>query len=302
MDGGPGGRLPGLVADDRLWPVYETILGAGLRRGEALALRWSDVNLEGRTLHVRRTLSRVKGKGLVFTSPKTRGSLAGVGLSPRVVLALTAQRARQEAERAEWGEVYQDGGLVFAREDGRPYDPQWVLDQFYELSNAAGLRPVHIHDLRHLSMTLMLINGVPLPLASKVARHSKVSITADLYAHLTPEASTAAVDAAAAALDAARAVHQVIPVRPHCDHRGAIMDAYGRLRSRFAGRLGGAEGIRTPDPLTASQVRYQLRHSPVASKPTRVRPAAFNWASQGTALRRGRAGGAGPRSAPSSPC
>jgi integrase len=202
------------IADDRLWPVYETILGAALRRGEALALRWSDVNLEGRTLHVRRTLSRVKGKGLVFTSPKTRGSLAGVGLSPRVVLALTAQRARQEAERAEWGEVYQDGGLVFSREDGRPYDPRWVLDQFYELSNAAGLRRVHIHDLRHLSMTLMLINGVPLPLASKVARHSKVSITADLYAHLTPEASTAAVDAAAAALDAARAVHQSSP----CDH------------------------------------------------------------------------------------
>jgi integrase len=208
------------VMEDRLGPLFEVAIGTGLRRGEVLALRWVDLDLDARVLFVRRTLSSVNGR-LVFTAPKTRGSAAGVGLSPRVVASLRVQRNRQDAERASWGDAYTNHGLVFAKESGEPLRPEYVLNRFYVLSDEVGLPRVHLHDLRHAAATLMLTNGVPLALVSKVLRHTKVSITSDLYGHLTREASTAAVDAAAAALDAAaaeaaaeRALRAATTVRP----------------------------------------------------------------------------------------
>jgi len=90
----------------------------------------------------------------MFTAPKTKGSAAGVGLSSRVVAALKRQSARQAVERAEWGEAYEDDDLVFARENGAPLRPDWVLDRFHDLTEAAGLPRVRLHDLRHLAATL----------------------------------------------------------------------------------------------------------------------------------------------------
>jgi integrase len=98
---------------DRLADLFEVIIGTGLRRGEALALRWADLDLVARVLSihpVRGTLSDVAGR-LMFTAPKTKGSAASVGLSARVVAALK----RQAAERTEWGDAYADDDLVFAR-------------------------------------------------------------------------------------------------------------------------------------------------------------------------------------------
>lgn len=195
------------AAGDRLVDLFEVIIGTGLRRGESLALRWPLVDVEARTLFIdpkRGTLSSVAGR-LEFTAPKTTESAAGVGLSPRVVLALRRQAVRQTAERAEWGPAYEDDGLVFARENGAPLRPEFVLNRFHELTADAGLPRVRLHDLRHLAATLMLVSGVPLAVASKMLRHSQVGITADLYGHLTREASHAAADGLAAVLDAAAA-------------------------------------------------------------------------------------------------
>jgi integrase len=110
----------GHVADDRLGGLFEVLIGTGLRRGELLALRWEDIDITARTLHIdpeRGTLSSVAGQ-LVFTAPKTSGRSAGVGLSPRVVRALERQAEVQAVERAQWGSAYKDDRLVFARENG----------------------------------------------------------------------------------------------------------------------------------------------------------------------------------------
>lgn len=184
--------------------LYELIIGTGLRRGEALALQWDDVDLETRTLRVRRTLSDVGGH-LVVDTPKTQSSNAGIGLSPRIVDALLRQQWRQQQDKAKWGAGYADRGLIFAREDGEYIRPEKALKRFRALSAQAGLPACRLHDLRHLAATLMLTNGVPLALVSKTLRHSQVSITADLYGHLTPEAAHAAADALGTALDVAAA-------------------------------------------------------------------------------------------------
>jgi len=190
--------------DDRLGPLFEVIMGCGLRRGEALALRWSDIDLNVRALQVRRTVGEIGGK-LVYTKPKTTASAAGVGMSLRVVEALKLQAARQAVERAEWDEAYEDTDLVFARENGGPLWPKAVAGRFRTLAKAAGVPVIRVHDLRHMAATLMIAAGVPLPIVSKMLRHSKVGITADLYGHLTQEVSVQAADAMGAALDAAAA-------------------------------------------------------------------------------------------------
>lgn len=195
------------IEGDRFADLFDVIIGTGLRRGEALALRWANVDVEARSLFIdpkRGTLSSVAGR-LEFTAPKTTGSSAGVGMSPRVVAAILRQAARQEIDRAQWGSAYEDDDLVFARENGAPLRPEYVLRRFHELSDEAGLPRVRIHDLRHLAATLMLGSGVPLAVASKMLRHSQVGITADLYGHLTRETSHAAADGLAAVLDAAAA-------------------------------------------------------------------------------------------------
>lgn len=205
--------------DDRLADLFEVVIGTGLRRGEALALRWPVVDLAARVLFIhptRGTLSDIAGH-LVFTAPKTKGSAAGVGLSTRVVAALKRQAARQAVERAEWAEAYEDDELVFARVNGAPLCPDWVLHRFHELTEQAGLPRVRLHDLRHLAATLMITSGVPLPLVSKTLRHSQTGITADLYGHLTQEAALAAADSLGAILDAAAAELANEAVGARCD-------------------------------------------------------------------------------------
>lgn len=212
--------------NDRLTDLFEVIIGTGLRRGEALALHWSDVDLTARVLSVhphRGTLSDVAGR-LMFTAPKTMGSAAGVGLSARVVAAFKRQAERQAVERAEWTDCYKDGDLVFARVNGAPLRPDWVLDRFHELTDQARLPTVRIHDLRHLAATLMIASGVPLALVSKTLRHAQSGITADLYGHLTKESALAAADSLGGVLDAAaaellneRSVRAATALRPQ-DH------------------------------------------------------------------------------------
>lgn len=211
------------VADDRFANLFEVIIGTGMRRGEALAIRWPDIDIEARALFIdpeRGTLSDVAGH-LMFTAPKTKGSAAGIGLSPRVVAALVRQASLQEIERAQWGTAYEDDRLVFARENGAPLRPNYVLKRFHELGAEIDLPRVRLHDLRHLAATLMIVSGVPLAVASKMLRHSQVGITSDLYGHLTREASHSAADGLAAVLDAAaaelvaeRAMTDATTVRP----------------------------------------------------------------------------------------
>lgn len=191
---------------DRLAELFEVIIGTGLCRGEALALHWSDIDLTTRVLMIhpeRGPLSDVAGH-LMFTAPTTKGSAAG-GLSTRVVAALQRQAARQAVERAEWAECYQDDDLVFARVNGAPLRPDWVLKRFHDLTERAGLPRVRLHDLRHLAATIMITSGVPLALVSKTLRHATSGITADLYGHFTTEAALAAADSLGTTLDTATA-------------------------------------------------------------------------------------------------
>lgn len=124
---------------DRLGPLIELIDATGLRRGEALGLRWTDLDLADRTARIRQTVVDVGGR-LQFSIPKTRSSEATVPLTERAVQALLQWRLGQDLDRQAWDAACEDNGLVFARENGAPLLPEYVTRRFVALFRAADLR------------------------------------------------------------------------------------------------------------------------------------------------------------------
>jgi len=179
---------------ERLAAAFVTLLGTGLRRGELLALTWKDIDLANATLTVRRGLVRTKETGLTFQEPKTKTSQRTIPLPDEVVAALKAHRVRQAKEKLELGPAYEDSGLVFANELGKPIEPRNLDRTFYRVRKKAGLpADVNLHALRHTYATRLLERGVSLKTIQKLLGHSKYDVTADIYSHVAPELAREAV-------------------------------------------------------------------------------------------------------------
>jgi integrase len=156
----------------------------GLRRGETLGLKWSDLNLDGASLSVQRALVLV-GNIPTLSEPKTAAGRRAVPLSRQGVAALRAHRRAQAAERLALGKDYDDQDLVFAREDGSPPHPDRFLDAFHRIAEGAGLRRTRPHDLRHGWATRALEAGIPAKVVQELLGHSSAMVTLDIYSHVT---------------------------------------------------------------------------------------------------------------------
>lgn len=177
----------GAARDDELEALWVLMLTTGLRQGELLALRWSDVDLAGGHLAVTANSVRVtrRARGLLgLTSPeplrgepKTQRSRRVVELGP---LAVDAMRRHREAST-----VVSLDGRVFARPDGRTLAVQTVYARWHRLLGRAGVPVVRPHDARHTTATLMLGQGVHPKLVSEMLGHATVAITLDTYSHAT---------------------------------------------------------------------------------------------------------------------
>jgi integrase len=180
--------------DDRLGVVFRLLAWTGLRRGEALALRWQDVDLTKGILRVSRTLGRVEGK-LQVSQPKTAKSRRSVPLSAPVAAMLAAHRERQRFERHAAGSAYQDLDLVFATEVGGYLDPRNTLRALTTAVRKAGLpEGVGLHTLRHCAASAMLAKGAPVKVVSEILGHSSIAITGDVYGHVSTEDARSALD------------------------------------------------------------------------------------------------------------
>ncbi|MFG3700846.1 tyrosine-type recombinase/integrase [Micromonospora sp. NPDC047620] len=139
--------------DDR-WYRYSVALALGLRRGEALALRWVDVDLIDNVLRIRQTLQRTGGQ-LRFGPVKTDGSERAVALPPGLVNVLRVHRTLQRTEREAAGDRWQDHGLLFTTRIGTPVEPRNINRHFEQLCERAGVRRIRVHDvLGHSSPTV----------------------------------------------------------------------------------------------------------------------------------------------------
>jgi integrase len=188
---------------DRLEALVTLALSVGLRKGEALALKWDSVDLDAGSLTISATLDRVRGEGLVLSEPKTARSRRTIPLPEACADALRDHRRRQLSERLRAGDTWQDGAFVFTTPFGAPLDPRNVTRWFHGLTQDAGLGKLRFHALRHSAATLMLAQGVPLEIISRTLGHAGYAITADVYAHVGGELLRSGADAMDRALSTA---------------------------------------------------------------------------------------------------
>jgi integrase len=182
-------RLLDAAKGYRLEALYVLVVHTGMRRGELLGLKWSDVDLEGGTVSVRRTLTRTdNGKGVALGDPKTKRSRRTVRLTREATEALRGHLERQLRQIEEAGDHYRDEGLVFATEAGTLINPSNLRQRsFAPLLKRAGLPPsVRFHDLRHTTATLLLSRGVHPKFVQELLGHASVAITLDTYSHAVP--------------------------------------------------------------------------------------------------------------------
>jgi integrase len=180
----------GHVRDDRLYAAWLTLATTGMRRGEILGLPRRELQLDEGTLSVTQTLTQIgrpgeDGSRLVLGPPKSDHGRRSIALDPETVAALKAHLKHQAEERLAWGPGYQNGGLVFAREDGSPLDPDELSKAFKRHVRAAGLPSIRLHDLRHGLATLMLRAGVHPKVVQERLGHHSAAFTLDAYSHVT---------------------------------------------------------------------------------------------------------------------
>ncbi len=243
---------------DRLYPLFHLIAYRGLRRGEAVGLRWADVDLQWSQITISQQVVQL-GWQLETGQPKTDSGARLVTLDPVTAQVLGTWKGMQDAERGQWGNAWQDTGLVFTREDGTGLHPATVTRTFHRLADDAGLPPIRLHDLRHTAASLALQAGVPLKVVSEQLGHSSLAITADTYTSVLPAAAQAAAQAMADVVP--RAFVGAVGERPSAAPL-AFRWQFGLQEGvehhdqeeKPQVRQGAPSGTRTPNPLIKSQL------------------------------------------------
>ncbi|MFJ4712679.1 site-specific integrase [Streptomyces sp. NPDC088785] len=201
---------------DRLYAFFHLIAHHGLRRGEGVGQGWADFSPERKEIRVSAEIV-VDGWTPVETAPKTDGSVGVVKVDAGTVLVLQEHRAQQLAERDAWNEkaaaerqqgkktpAWSDNGKMFTQEDGSWLHPDMVSRAFRRISDAAGLPPINLRDLRHGAAALVKAGGGDLHDAKVKLRHSTITLTSDTYMELFEEYEDEVTERAAAAVPRAR--------------------------------------------------------------------------------------------------
>jgi len=172
--------------------LFFMIAYTGVRRGEALGLRWGDIDLEKASLSVVQTLQQLRNGEYIFREPKNKHSRRQIALSPSLAIALWEYRLKQEQARRLLGKPLAPTDLVFSHPDGRPLRPNTVSRALQEIARSIGLNDVRLHDLRHAHATILLQQGVHPKIVQERLGHSSVATTLDIYSHVTPGLQEAA--------------------------------------------------------------------------------------------------------------
>lgn len=168
------------------WHVLWVVLGTtGMRLGEALGLKWTDIDLEQARLVVRRTLLRHPGHGLLFAPPKTEKSRRTIHLSEAARRTLV-HHWQGEADRRAQARDWIDTGLVFTNVRGGPVESGEINRALTRALELAGLPHIRVHDLRHTVASILLEAAVHPKVVQELLGHSTIRLTLDTYSHLTP--------------------------------------------------------------------------------------------------------------------
>ena len=180
----PAEDLAKFLREARASGVYEMYyieLATGLRRGELLGLKWSDIDFANRVIRVQRQVARINGE-IVEAPLKTKNSYRNISISEDTAEVLKAQREKVDSE------------YVFPSPNGGPISPDSVNHMLQRVLERAGLPKVRFHDLRHTFATIALQNGVDIKTISGMLGHYSAGFTLDTYAHVTTAAQKEAAN------------------------------------------------------------------------------------------------------------
>ena len=170
----------------RLGVAYSIALLLGLRRGEVIGLKWTDIEIDGdlTTLRVQRQLVRFNKTGVRLTDLKTKGSRRTLLLSSPIVALLSEHSERQRVEATYRGTSWSnDAELIFTSTFGTPLDPEDFGRGVTRIAKGAGLGHWTLHGLRHTCASLLIEAKVPLDQVSDQLGHASINVTKDVYIH-----------------------------------------------------------------------------------------------------------------------
>jgi integrase len=173
------------IKGDRFEALFIAAIALGMRQGELLGSRWTDVDLEAARWHVRRQLQRRAGT-VTFSEPRTARGRRTLDLPASLVGVLRSHRARQLEERLIAGDRWVDANLVFATPLGGPLIGTQVTKHLQQLAQSADIWGLRFHDLRHTCATLLLAQQVPARVVMELLGHSQIGLTMNLYSHVIP--------------------------------------------------------------------------------------------------------------------
>ncbi|MFN3006666.1 tyrosine-type recombinase/integrase [Mycolicibacterium wolinskyi] len=238
-------RFLAQARNDALFPAYLLLMILGLRRGEMLGLRWSDVDWDRNEIHIRQQLQQIGGQ-LQVGPVKTSAGKRDLPLVPILRTVLARHQARQNAEANTWN-------LVVTTTAGSPLWPRNFVRAFHALRERAGLRRIRVHDLRHMTATLLKDLGVPARDAQLILGHAHISTTQQIYQHANAATQQTALDRLGQALlvtsDGSARSRQIQP---------SIAESVVTRTSIISGGPGGA---RTLDTLLKRSKMLSDRHS-----------------------------------------
>lgn len=183
-------------ADDRLHALWVLLATTGMRRGEALGLRWSDLDLDAGRLRVVQTIIQTRSI-VTIGEPKTAQGRRPIALDKGTVAVMRDHRRRMLEERMLVGPDFDDQGLVFHQPDGSWLHPDAVSEMFLRRVRRYGLQRLTLHGLRHTWATLALERGIHPRVVQERFGHSTISITLGMYSHVGPTLHDEAAEAIA---------------------------------------------------------------------------------------------------------
>jgi len=181
------------VRGHRLEGVLAMAIVTGMRRGEILALHWSDVDFERHRLLVLHSVDYIAGYGYVVGKPKTGAGKRWISF-PAFLFEMLKQHQVQQLELRNTAKKWEDHDLVFPNLSGGYLHPNHMGETFRELLKNAGLPDIHFHDLRHSAATILLCMGVNIKVIQELLGHTDISITLGVYGHLLPSMQQSVVE------------------------------------------------------------------------------------------------------------
>ncbi len=182
-------KLAEVAMTTSIGPLISMALKTGMRQGELLALKWSDIDFSTGQLHVQRNLQRFSRSGkliLQFSTPKSESSNRTFLIGKDTLEILELQRQQVELMKRVAKGRWKEDDLVFPSSVGTPMNQSNLLKRFAEVLKLAHLPHIRFHDLRHIAASMMLNNGVPELTVSHILGHSVPSTTMNMYGHRDP--------------------------------------------------------------------------------------------------------------------